>query len=78
MYGEIHPPKTMFFRQSVGKISDNEGNKYDCTLNMGGIVPIVCSEQTGKWFTLPWADIVKLAIKAGIDKKSKAATKTKK
>lgn len=71
--GKIHPPRTMFFRQAVGEISDNEGNKYECTTNMDGVHPIIHSKQTGKWFTLRWSDIVKLAIKAGIDKKTKAA-----
>lgn len=67
--GEIHPRKTMFFRQTVGTIKDDEGNEYDATFNMGGLHSIIESKQTGKWFTLSWADIVKLAIEAGVDKK---------
>lgn len=78
-YGEIHPPRTMFLRNSVGEISDEEGNKYECTTNVGGEHPIIHSEQTGKWFTLSWGDIVRLAIEAGIDKKVvKAKAKVKK
>ncbi len=69
-YGKIHPPKTLFFRQAVGTVTDNESNEYDCTLNMGGVHPIVCSKKTGKWFTLGWDDIVRLAVKAGIDKEA--------
>lgn len=67
--GKIHPRKTMFFRQAVGTIKDDEGNEYGATFNMGGMHPIIESKQTGKWFTLSWDDIVKLAIKAGVDKK---------
>ena len=67
-YGEIYPPRTMFLRDTVGEINDDEGNKYECTTNVGGLNPIIHSEQTGKWFTLSWTDIVGLAIRAGIDK----------
>lgn len=67
-YGKIHPKRTMFLRNAVGEIKDEEGNKYECTTNCGGLHPIIHSEQTGKWFTLSWADIVRLAIVAGIDK----------
>lgn len=66
-YGEVHPPKTMFLRQEVGKITDDDGNSYEATLNMGGQQPIIHSKQTNKWFTLSWGDIVSLAIDAGID-----------
>lgn len=76
-FGEIHPPRTMFFRETVGEISDDEGNKYECTTNVGGVHPIIQSKQTGKWFTLSWADIVSLAIEAGIDKKDKVKVKSK-
>lgn len=74
-YGKIHPPRTMFLRSAVGEIADEEGNKYECTTNVAGGHPIIHSEQTGKWFTLAWADIVKLAIESGIDKKVIAKTK---
>jgi hypothetical protein len=67
--GEIHPPKTLFFRQSVGDAKDKEtGLGYEMTVNMGQYTPIVKSEQTGKWFTLSWTDIINLAVEAGIDK----------
>ena len=68
-YGKIYPPRTLFFRSDVGEIADDEGNKYECTTNVGGEHPIIRSKQTDKWFTLTWADIVRLAIEAGIDKK---------
>ncbi len=77
-YGKIHPPRTMFFRNAVGEMNDDEGNKYECTTNVAGEHPIIHSKQTGKWFILTWADIVKLAIEAGIDKKTvKAKAKAK-
>ena len=78
-YGKIHPPRTMFFRNTVGEMKDDEGNKYECTTNVAGDHPIIQSKQTGKWFILTWTDVVKLAIEAGIDKKDvKAKAKAKK
>ena len=78
-YGKIHPPRTIFCRNAVGEMKDEEGNKYECTTNVACLHPIIHSLQTNKWFSLTWTDIVKLAIEAGIDKKTvKAKAKAKK
>ena len=66
-YGKIHKPKTLFLRDSIGTIKDDEGREYEATLNFGNKTPIIESKQTGKWFTLSWDDIVRIAITAGID-----------
>lgn len=66
-YGKLYVPKTMFFRDEVGKAEGSNGLAYEMSLNMAGSHPIVMSRKTGKWFTLSWHDIVKMAVDAGID-----------
>ena len=64
--GEIYPSGSLLLRDAVGSVGDNEGNKYElCTLMNRG--PLVQSKQTGKYFSLSWEDIVRLAVEAGID-----------
>ncbi len=70
--GTIHPPDTLFFRSFAGTAKSGR-NEYEMSLNVGGSVPIVHSKQTGKWFVLPWEDIIELAIKAGVDKEKEQA-----
>jgi len=65
--GTIHPKRTMFLRHAVGNIKDSESNEYEATANVSDMSPIICSKQTGKYFTLNWDDIVRLAIDAGVD-----------
>ena len=67
-YGEIFPVRTLFFREAAGEATDSEGNKYEVSTNIAEGVPIVHSRQSKKWFVLPWKDIIKLAVEAGIDK----------
>lgn len=67
--GELHDPKTMFFRVAVGNAKSSAGEGYEFTVNAGDYAPIIRSNQTGKWFTLSWEDIVSLAIAKGIDNK---------
>jgi len=41
---------------------------YELAIQRGDKAPIVRSNTTGKWFTLTWAEIINLAVDAGIDK----------
>ncbi|SDB03545.1 hypothetical protein SAMN05660653_00159 [Desulfonatronum thiosulfatophilum] len=64
--GGILKPGTLFYREYKGEITDYYGNYYVLSIaNMS--TPVVRSLQTGKYFALPFHDIVKLAQEAGID-----------
>jgi hypothetical protein len=68
--GEIHKPQTLFLRVGVGEAKNAEdGHMYEMSTNMSDGAPIIQSKKTGKWFVLPWQDIIVLAVKAGIDQK---------
>ena len=66
--GGIHAKNIMFFRVHVGEADGGTDAKYEMATQVNDSSPIIESKQTGKWFTLPWADIVKLAVDRGIDK----------
>ncbi len=65
--GTIHPERTLFLRHACGSATDKEGRKYDLTLNVSDMSPIVESGQTKKYFTLSWQDIIDLAVEKGVD-----------
>ena len=63
--GEILPKESMILRTHIG--SATLGKKaYEMSTSMTGR-PLILSKQTGKYFSLPWADILDLAIQAGVD-----------
>jgi len=64
--GSILPSSVAFFHIAVGNAEGENSCKYEMQNDMAGR-PIIVSEQTGKRFMLDWDDILKLAIKAGID-----------
>jgi hypothetical protein len=50
---------------------DEAGKVYDLFLGKTSRSPILKSRITGRCFILPWPDIIKLGIKAGINKQAK-------
>jgi len=48
--------------------SDSSGKSYEMYLGKISRNPIVKSKITGKYFALPWSEIIKLALERGIDK----------
>ena len=65
--GIIHPSDALIFRNHVGELSNDERG-YELFHNVySGLPPHILSKQTGKSFTLPWEDIVEIAINQGID-----------
>ena len=64
--GRILPSTAMFFHTVAGSAEGDNYCKYEMQNDMTGR-PIIVSEQTRKRFILDWGDILKLAIKAGID-----------
>lgn len=64
--GTIHDKSTYFFRIEAGEAT-LESKSYELSVNASGNTPIVRSNQTGKFFTLTWQDIINMAIDAGID-----------
>lgn len=75
-----HPMTTPKRNPTIGKIHCNaafirihagEATRgklaYTMAANVIPLSPIVVSKQTGKSFTLSWAEIIDLAVAAGID-----------
>ena len=65
-YGRLHKG-AFFLRQEAGAAEDDDGNKYEMSVNMAGATPMIMSQQTGYVFALSWKEILKMAIAAGID-----------
>lgn len=65
--GKILPSKTQILRHQAGIAEGTNGMSYEMSAAVNDMSPIVCSAKTGKWFVLPWKDIVNLAVGAGID-----------
>ena len=63
--GTIYPKESLFLRIHAGEAKQGS-NIYNLTTSPGGC-PMVCSRQTGKYFALSWANVLDLAIAAGID-----------
>lgn len=68
-FGKLYDGNTLFLRLDVGKAAHKDTNEtaYEFSVNVAGYHPIIRSAKTGKWFTLSWDDILKLAQEAGID-----------
>ena len=47
---------------------DSTGRSYEMYLGKISRNPIVKSKITGKYFALPWSEIIRLALAKGIDK----------
>jgi hypothetical protein len=47
---------------------DSSGRSYEVYLGKISRNPIVKSKITGRYFALPWSEIIKLALANGIDK----------
>jgi len=47
---------------------DSSGKSYEIYLGKISRNPIVKSKITGRYFALPWSEIIKLALAKGIDK----------
>lgn len=77
-HGKILPKDTMLMRLHTGTATQGPAQSYDMSVNVGNNCPIVESKQTGKWFTLSWADIISMAQKAGIDTPDSQSTHKKK
>ena len=45
------------------------GKAYDLYLGRISRNPVIRSYATGKYFMLPWSDIIELAVKTGLDEK---------
>jgi hypothetical protein len=54
---------------SEGK--DEAGKDYDFLLGKISRSPNVKSRTTGRYFILPWPDIIKLGVKAGLNRPAK-------
>jgi len=64
--GEILSTETLILRHSVGTAEDSDGLKYEMTTSLN-MSPLIRSHRTGKYFVLSWANIIDLAVNAGIN-----------
>lgn len=69
--GLIKGRQTLFFRADCGEAQEQGGDKYELSTNMGGGMPIVRNERTGKWWTITWKEMIDIAKKMGIDEEEK-------
>jgi hypothetical protein len=69
--GIVSGKDTLYLRMEAGTAT-GDGAKYELSVNMGGLNPIIHSSKTGKWWTITWPDLMKLAQAAGIDEPIKA------
>ena len=51
------------------KDGGQSGKAYDLYLGRISRNPVVRSQTTGKYFMLPWSEIIELAVKNGLDEK---------
>ena len=66
--GEVMPKETLILRHAVGDAKGGpDGAEYSLTANFANLQPIVESKQTGKFWTIGWAQLIELAIKAGVN-----------
>lgn len=69
MAGTILGADKMVLRLAFGEaLSKRTGSCYEVSVNPATGEPIVRSQETGKWFVLDWAEIVEMAVAAGIDR----------
>jgi len=66
MAGILHDRAKLFLREDIGKAEDQNRNLYEMALG-NGFIPMVRSAKTGKFFELPWEEIIDMAKDAGID-----------
>ncbi len=71
-FGDLKPAKTLVFRQDCGTARGEDEIVYELSINMVCKTPIVRSQKTGRWFFLSWKDIVRLAVKAGVNEEEAA------
>lgn len=63
--GSIHERDSLFLRVACGE-AKAPGVVYELNTNVDG-TPLIRSSKTGKWFSVPWRDLLRLAVDAGID-----------
>lgn len=66
-HGTLHTGKTMWLRQAIGTCKSGNGLEYDMDVNLGAYHPIIRSKKSGRWWTINWEQLVRMAIAAGID-----------
>jgi hypothetical protein len=62
--GKIYPKGTAFLRQHVGEAESDHLHFEMSLVNM--TTPAVYCHETGKYFVLPWQDILNMAEEAGV------------
>lgn len=63
----LYPKDRLFLREAAGEATSADGTVYELTTLVGSGTPLVRSGKTGKFFALTWADLIAMAVEAGID-----------
>ncbi|PAT41186.1 hypothetical protein CK623_02795 [Vandammella animalimorsus] len=63
--GTIHSRDSAFLRMACGD-AKAPGVTYELNTGING-APLIRSGKTGKWFSVSWEELLRLAIDAGID-----------
>lgn len=56
----------MLLRISCGDAEDEDGRRYELGTTTSG-APCIRGGTTGKYFVVPWGELIDMAIEAGID-----------
>jgi hypothetical protein len=70
-HGKIKPENILFLREAMGTAND-DGEEYELSINALKGTPIVESKRTGKQWYIEWEELIRMAIAAGILKKTPA------
>lgn len=84
MKGKIHPSTAAILRFDCGSarivVSAHHGGKgdesYDLSTGASGS-PCIRSQQTGKYWTITWRELIGMAVSAGIDADDEQSEVTK-
>ena len=64
--GKVHDKNSLFLYRKIGS-SRSETNSYILNVNSNGS-PLISCIETGKYFTINWDELTKLAEQAGVNK----------
>ena len=64
--GTVYSKDSMVLRTANGQANGEDGLNYELSSGMSG-APLIKSEQTGKYWSISWQELVNLALAAGID-----------
>ena len=65
--GTLHSKGTLLFRIDAGTATSSDGTTYELAIDARSC-PIIRSTMSGRFWSIGWDELLKLATAAGIDK----------